>query len=328
MSLSPLSGSPRIDPRLQPDAIAQAAAQLAFPPDLQALTLRAAQRLILIPSGVQWAGDMLDQLDRVQDSAQLPRETWAVPEQLRSLDEQESVADLWPLVVLLARVPEAIRLHEQRDIPHAVTLDTLDDLLRWAQKFRIQQGRWGLAETHWLIHAVTGHIFRLGRLQFEWVTCRWPDLPFHENEWLLSVHIPEMEPMDPHACDESFARAAAFFPHHFPQRPASAYVCDSWLLDPQLKEYLPATSNIVRFQNRFTLVPAAFYDRDQLTPRILPPLIPPLIPPLTNPRYPQTSMIRIRSRPPLGSADYTGPSSRTTTKAAAGKAASATDRYE
>ena len=31
-------------------------------------------------------------------------------------------------------------------------------------------------------------------------------------------------------------------------------VCSSWLLDPQLAEYLPASSNIVRFQRRFTLI--------------------------------------------------------------------------
>ncbi len=31
-------------------------------------------------------------------------------------------------------------------------------------------------------------------------------------------------------------------------------VCRSWLLDPQLRRYLPADSNIVRFQERFRIV--------------------------------------------------------------------------
>ena len=35
----------------------------------------------------------------------------------------------------------------------------------------------------------------------------------------------------------------------------SAFSCGSWLLDPQLREYLPADSNIVRFQQRFELEP-------------------------------------------------------------------------
>src|SRR5262249_13055026 len=32
--------------------------------------------------------------------------------------------------------------------------------------------------------------------------------------------------------------------------------CHSWLLDPQLAEYLPADSNIVAFQRRFRRLPA------------------------------------------------------------------------
>jgi hypothetical protein len=41
--------------------------------------------------------------------------------------------------------------------------------------------------------------------------------------------------------------AREFFGHHFPDEPVSHFVCHSWLLDPQLVEYLPERSNIVRF---------------------------------------------------------------------------------
>ena len=207
----------------------------------------------------------------VEADEHLPRELWRVPEGLHDAASYGSeLIDLLPLVVLLARVPEAMALHERLDVPRRVSLDTLDDLLRWARKFRAVHGRWGMAEMHWLIHAVAGRIYRLGRLQFEWVTCRWPALPFEAGDWLLSVHIPEMGPMDPEACDASFAAAATFVPRHFPQRQAAGYVCESWLLDPQLGEYLPANSNIVMFQQRFTLVPEASYPRDGLTQRVLP----------------------------------------------------------
>jgi GNAT-like C-terminal domain len=37
--------------------------------------------------------------------------------------------------------------------------------------------------------------------------------------------------------------------------PYTAFSCGSWLLDPQLLEYLPEDSNIVRFQRRFELEP-------------------------------------------------------------------------
>ena len=42
-------------------------------------------------------------------------------------------------------------------------------------------------------------------------------------------------------------------PRISPEHPIDTGTCDSWLLDPQLAEYLPATSNIVAFQRRFTL---------------------------------------------------------------------------
>nr|WP_246001771.1 hypothetical protein [Allorhizocola rhizosphaerae] len=69
------------------------------------------------------------------------------------------------------------------------------------------------------------------------------------------MHIPECcGPLPPAACDVAFARAAEFFPRHFPDEPYEVAVCMSWLLDPALADHLPAESNIVRFQRRFAIV--------------------------------------------------------------------------
>jgi hypothetical protein len=62
-------------------------------------------------------------------------------------------------------------------------------------------------------------------------------------------------PFTAQACDESFAAAATFLRRHYPEHAYRAYTCTSWLLDPQLARYLPRTSNILRFQERFYLVP-------------------------------------------------------------------------
>jgi hypothetical protein len=67
------------------------------------------------------------------------------------------------------------------------------------------------------------------------------------------VHIPDAGPLAPAACDESFAWAREFFPRHFPSEAHRVARCRSWLLDPQLAEYLDPHSNIVRFQRRFEL---------------------------------------------------------------------------
>ena len=277
---------------------------LQFPDDLTHALTDAVQHWAGDPWAQRVARRLASGLDRTEQLEHLPREFWALdsaeadspptaddhtpagpgrqggnskPDRTDAqppLHPAQTTADprrdLLPLLVLLSRVPRVLRLHQQRDVPRDVSLDTLDDLLRWARKFRLQHGHWGLAETHWLALAVTGRIFRLGRLQFEWVNNRWPALPFTPDQWLLSVHVPEMGPLDHGACDTAFARAHEFFIRHFPERRAAAFVCDSWLLDPQLGEYLPAETNILRFQHRFTVVPDACYPRDQITERVLP----------------------------------------------------------
>lgn len=72
-----------------------------------------------------------------------------------------------------------------------------------------------------------------------------------EGSPVISVHIPEGEPLTPSLVDESFSMALARF------NPA-LFVCDSWLLDPELGKVLPLESNICNFMQRFLKFPVAF----------------------------------------------------------------------
>jgi hypothetical protein len=110
----------------------------------------------------------------------------------------------------------------------------------------------------WLTLHVRGGLYELGRLQYQ----RGRVIPevalaagLPEDTFALSAHIPESGPLTLEACDDSVARAREFFPRHFPDEPYELVTCGSWLLDPQLAEYLPEDSNMVRFQRRFTLTP-------------------------------------------------------------------------
>ncbi|MGW0511324.1 acyltransferase domain-containing protein [Streptomyces olivaceoviridis] len=70
----------------------------------------------------------------------------------------------------------------------------------------------------------------------------------------LNLHIPDFHgPLTPSACDRSLALAREFFARCFPEERPVAVLCHSWLLDPQLRRYLPADSNILRFQKRFRI---------------------------------------------------------------------------
>ena len=71
---------------------------------------------------------------------------------------------------------------------------------------------------------------------------------------VLSVHIPADGKMTPELIDEAFALADKFFADYYADVDFKAYVCSSWLLNTDIKEFLNPESNIIRFQSRFRIV--------------------------------------------------------------------------
>jgi GNAT-like C-terminal domain/N-acyltransferase N-terminal domain len=143
--------------------------------------------------------------------------------------------------VFVSALDEILSWHAAREIPEDVSWATLRDLGRNVAIHRRAHGVGGFDEHWWLTLHFRGLIYELGRLQFDRVRDA------------LGVHIPEAGPLAPAACDASFAWAREFFARHFPEEEHRVGRCRSWLLDPQLAEYLDAGSNIVRFQRRFEL---------------------------------------------------------------------------
>ncbi len=73
---------------------------------------------------------------------------------------------------------------------------------------------------------------------------------------ILNIHIPFGGRLTPQVVNQSFSAALLFFPKHFPQYQFRAFVCQAWLLDRQLADYLPPTSNLVRFLSLFNTLPS------------------------------------------------------------------------
>lgn len=151
-----------------------------------------------------------------------------------SFDDEVDLAD--PVVQsFLARIPEARRLHADLGLGDGESWGTLRDLPRHARLDRILHGTPGLRKDWWVELAFSGKLVQLGRLQFE------------PRRTCLNIHIPEEGgPLAPDAVDASLVRAKELFPAY------AQACCTSWLLDPQLAEWLPPTSNVVQFQRRFT----------------------------------------------------------------------------
>ena len=143
----------------------------------------------------------------------------------------------------LALVDVVTAYHRDHGIADAVTWTTLADLGRnLAIDRRMNHEGWPVMQSWLTLHA-RGGLYELGRLQYQ------------RGSNTIGLHIPDTGPLTPEAVDESLDQAREFFPRHFPDEHYTAFSCGSWLLDPQLLEYLPADSNIARFQRRFELEP-------------------------------------------------------------------------
>jgi len=163
--------------------------------------------------------------------------------------------------LFLATLPQVRQYHIERGIPDDISWGILADLGTSMRGDRMLTGMSGL-NVQWVLPLIfRGVFYRLGRLAFNSTTCA-TGQPLRTGEIALNTHIPDDDRLYPAACDESFATAREFFPRHFPERPV-IFTCHSWLMDDQLAEYLPADSNLVRFQRRFRLVPTPRHISDK-----------------------------------------------------------------
>lgn len=189
-------------------------------------------------------------------------------------EETGELGRYFPVFVYVAALDHARARHRERGIPDDVSRRTLADLGRHLAVHRRARGTGGLVAPGWPALHFRGELYQLGRLQFQRAVLGGrmggaTAAAGHAapGDPCLNLHITDFRgPLTPESCDRSLALAQEFFARHYPEERYRTAVCHSWLLDPQLKEYLPADSNIVRFQDRF--VPADGYAReaDDTTP--------------------------------------------------------------
>lgn len=179
------------------------------------------------------------------------------------------------LHVALSVVPHTLEYHRCHGVPGDLAWTLLGDIAHHAGIHRQVHGATGMNVPWWVTITLCGELVQLGRLQYHryriregdesppWFARREADRRgdgFRAHDECLAVHIPAVGPLEPAAVDDSFRSAAAFFARHYPppagQRRRIA-TCRSWLLDPQLRNYLPAQSRILSFQRRFEPVPGS-----------------------------------------------------------------------
>jgi hypothetical protein len=176
----------------------------------------------------------------------------------------------FPVHLFLGTLPVTQQWQQRRGIPAEESAAVFADLGRHMAIYRRVHGETGLDDPWWLLIHLRGLIYEFGRLQYNllsigagWLSPQtWYDphggglgTGFRPGDDGLGVHIPEDGPLTPQACADSIAAARTFFDRYFPSATRRLAICESWLLDDQLAEYLSADTNIIRFQRQFTLVP-------------------------------------------------------------------------
>jgi len=81
---------------------------------------------------------------------------------------------------------------------------------------------------------------------------------------VLDMHIPAGGGMSPEDCQASFRKAKGLFAELAPGRVPAAVVCSSWIFNPNLPDFLPESSNLVKLLKSVRLFPIASGPTDGL----------------------------------------------------------------
>lgn len=144
--------------------------------------------------------------------------------------------------------------YQKRGYAHEVFVDTFRDFSVWCDVCLTETGKIGLKETEWLREPLLLKIFKLGALQFQPETLE-EDYPLTDGQALAKgttiyhLHIRQGTPFSPEAVDASLKKAKEFF-----GLDEMICFCESWFLSPTLQKILRADSNILHYQDRFTLL--------------------------------------------------------------------------
>jgi hypothetical protein len=179
----------------------------------------------------------------------------------------DALSRYFHLYVFLGAVPGVLARHAERGIPTDITWKTLGDVGLQVAHYHARYGRYGFDGAFWIFNHFRGDLFQLGRLQYELGRAGFDSAAFATGDPVLEIHIPAIGPLTPEACDDSLTQARAFFAKHFGQGGYRYGICTSWLLDEQLSSVISETSNIVRFQRRYTHDPDWFIPGDDDTIR-------------------------------------------------------------
>ena len=206
----------------------------------------ALQEILANPEIMKMAQDIADKCfipDEKQDPPEYP--------------ESEELSKAWFAAAFLGA--EAAEMHyEKLGIPQETLLESMSDLGIWIRNCKRNYGYYGLVQARgWQVSIYRGLVTRHGRLecntchfyQHDDITDNSGNVLLKKDDPVINLHIPEDGRMDMKSCGISMQRMSNFFAEYRPDYDWKGFICESWLLDPQLKQMLPENSNIRKFMS-------------------------------------------------------------------------------
>ena len=133
---------------------------------------------------------------------------------------------------------------EKLGLSHEIFVDTMACFTRFVTEHRNSFGLYGFDRAFWTVRQVSCVLFRMGALEYE--------LRTEEDKKQISLHIPSDADISLPSLRASYEMAKPLLAR-FPDYAGVEWVCGSWLLSPNLKDFLPESSRILGFQRNFTI---------------------------------------------------------------------------
>jgi hypothetical protein len=169
---------------------------------------------------------------------------------------------------------------EAEGTPESVIDLTFSVLERHCATHERKWGTIGVEAGWWMLPILRGELVQVGSLQFHNVTLGVGTLSiaswyseqeaeqlgpgFRRGDRSIGLHIPRGVNFSPTSLERTFDEAREVLGKIWPVQQRRVATCQSWLLDSRLTTMLPARSNIVQFQRRFTLLPVWYEDDEDI----------------------------------------------------------------
>ena len=166
---------------------------------------------------------------------------------LNSLAETLGCSEYTMHFVFLLSLAEKLKPnYELLGIPEKVYYDTMDDMRCKLYECMECKGVPGTFVIDWYDRFFRLELAAYGRFQYE---ARW-----YDGKLAVNIHIPSSGiPITDEVRLASYKEAYEHLHYLFPDGKV-LFMCNSWLMFPDLKEFLPADMNIIKFQSDFRIV--------------------------------------------------------------------------